>query len=72
MEMKNKNTFVQKNGMEIEEGIVYRSHVGDLVKVLSISNETNTVKIYNVSDSCHTWRRIHSAIKDNKFCSRIQ
>jgi mRNA-degrading endonuclease RelE of RelBE toxin-antitoxin system len=69
--MKNNNTFVQNNGMEIQEGIVYRSHVGDLVKVLSINNDTNTVKIYNVSDSCHTWCRIDSAIKDNKFRSQI-
>jgi len=61
------NMFVQKNGMEIKEGKLYRSLVGDLVKVLTIKKETNTFKVYNVSESCHTWCRIDSAITDNKF-----
>ncbi len=70
MEMKN-NTFVQANGMEIKENTVYRSHVGDLVKVMTIDVSKNEMHCYNISDSCNSWHRISSAIKDNKFRSRI-
>jgi len=70
MNMKN-NTFVQKNGMEIKENIVYRSHVGDLVKVMAIDVSKNEMHCYNISDSCNSWHRISSAIKDNKFRSQI-
>ena len=64
--------FTQENGFVVEEGKNYRSHVGDLVKVLTISLETNTVKLYNISESCKTWSRIDSAIKDNKFKSEMK
>ena len=59
--------FTQENGFVVNEGTNYRSYVGDLVKVLKIDLANNTVKIYNISDSCHSWHRIDSAIKDNKF-----
>ena len=63
--------FTQKNGMEIKEGGTYRSVVGDLVRVLQIDQENNRVKCYNISDSCHSWHRIDSAIKDNKFRTEV-
>jgi mRNA-degrading endonuclease RelE of RelBE toxin-antitoxin system len=63
--------FEQTNGLKIEEGSTYRSHVGDLVKILSIDKETNMLKVYNISESCHTWHRIDSAIKDNKFKDKV-
>jgi hypothetical protein len=69
--MENKNTFVQKNGMVISEGKVYRSHAGDLVKVLNINLEIDQVKVYNISDSCHSWHRICRAITDNKFKTEV-
>ncbi|HPI81971.1 MAG TPA: hypothetical protein PK122_01950 [Candidatus Paceibacterota bacterium] len=64
--MKN-NTFVQENGMKIEEGKKYRSLVGDLILVKEINVEKNEMKCYNISESCNSWHRISSAIKDNKF-----
>jgi hypothetical protein len=63
--------FTQKNGLEIKEGKTYRSHVGDLVKILNIDKEANQMKVYNISDSCHSWHRIDSAIKDNKFKAEV-
>lgn len=66
-----KNTFIQKNGMEIEEGKIYRSLVGDLVKVISINHERNELHCYNISESCNSWHRISAAIKDNKFRHKV-
>ena len=63
--------FEQQNGLQIEEGITYRSHVGDLVKILSIHEKANQMKVYNISESCHSWHRVDSAIKDNKFKDKI-
>jgi len=63
--------FEQINGLKIEEGSTYRSHVGDLVKILSIDQKSNQMKVYNISESCHTWHRIDSAIKDNKFKDKV-
>lgn len=63
--------ITQKNGLEIKEGKTYRSHVGDLVKILNIDNSSNQMKVYNISESCHTWHRIDSAIKDNKFKAEV-
>lgn len=59
--------FTQENGMEITEGSTYRSHVGDLVKVMDIDLKNNTMKCFNISDSANAWHRIDSAIIDNKF-----
>lgn len=61
------NSFTQENGMLIEEGNLYRSAVGDLVKVTTIDTVINSLKVYNISESCRTWCRIDAAIKDNKF-----
>lgn len=68
--MKN-NTFVQENGMVIEEGKKYRSLVRDLVWVKEINLEKNEMHCYNISESCNSWHRISSAIKDNKFRSQV-
>lgn len=63
--------FTQENGLQIKEGKTYRSHVGDLVKVLTIDKERNQMKVYNISESCHSWHRIDSATKDNKFKEEV-
>ena len=65
--MNKKNTFVQENGLEIEENKNYLTLVGDLVKVIKIDLNRDQVHCYNISDSCNSWHRISSAIKDNKF-----
>jgi len=59
--------FIQKNGMQINENEIYRSVVGDLVKILKIDLKENRLHCYNISNSCNSWHRIDSAIKDNKF-----
>lgn len=64
------NTFTQENGLVIEEGKNYNSHVGDMVKVKKIDVENNQLVVYNISESCNSWHRIDSAIRDNKFKSR--
>jgi len=61
------NMFTQNNGLQIKEGKIYRSHVGDLVKVLEIDLEKKQMKCYNISDSANAWHRVDAAIKDNKF-----
>lgn len=63
--------IIQRNGMEIHEGKTYRSHVGDLVKIIKIDKESNQMKVYNISESCHVWHRVDAAIKDNKFTEQI-
>ena len=62
--------FKQNNGLIIEEQKMYLSIVGDLIKILEIDKINNRLKIYNISDSCSSYHRIDSAIKDNKFVSR--
>ena len=61
------NVFEQDNGLVIEVGQNYRTHVGDLVKVKSIDVKKNQLVVTNISDQCTSWHRIDSAIKDNKF-----
>ena len=63
--------FEQENGLKIEEGNTYHSHVADLVKILNIDEKLNQMKVYNISESCHSWHRVDSAIKDNKFKDKI-
>jgi len=61
------NEFTQNNGITIKEGRNYTSHVGDLVKVMKIEVDKNTLICYNISEHCKSWHRIDSAITDNKF-----
>ena len=63
--------FTQNNGMEIKIGKIYRSCVGDLVKVLEIDMDKLIMKCYNISDSATGYHRIDSAIKDNKFREEV-
>jgi hypothetical protein len=66
------NTFVQENGMVIEEERVYKSIAGDLVKVVKIDLERNEMHCYNISESCNSWHNIRCAIKDSKFRQLIK
>jgi hypothetical protein len=69
--MESKNTFMQENGMEIAENRVYRSCAGDLVKILNIHHDRDQMKVYNISESCHSWHMISRAIRENKFRSEV-
>jgi len=61
--------FTQKNGLVIKENKLYLSVVGDLIKVQQIDKINNRLKCFNVSESCTSYHRIDTAIKDNKFTS---
>jgi hypothetical protein len=63
-------TFKQINGLEIKEGALYLSIVGDLIKITKINKHQNQLVCFNVSESCTSYHRIDSAIKDNKFVSK--
>jgi hypothetical protein len=63
--------FTQKNGLVVKEGKIYRSHVGDLVKVIQIDMEKLSMKCFNISEAANAWHRIDSAIKDNKFKEEV-
>jgi len=66
------NTFTQKNGMTIEVGHIYRTVVGELVRVDVIDLDRMEVKVFNISISGNSFHRIDSAIKDNKFIEFIR
>jgi hypothetical protein len=61
------NKYTQKNGMEIEEGRLYLTVVGDLVRVETINLNENKLICKNITDSCKSHHRLDAAIKDNKF-----
>lgn len=66
-----KEKFTQKNDLVIEEGKVYTSIVGDMVKVEKIDIPENRMVCYNLSEKCRSWHRIDAAITDNKFSSQV-
>jgi hypothetical protein len=70
--MTKKKSFIQKNGLEIFEGRLYMSHVGDLVKIKSFDEEKDEVQCYNVSESCNSWHMLSRALKENKFRSAVR
>lgn len=63
--------FEQNNGIQVEEGKIYRSVVGELVKVLEIDLDKNQMKCFNISEACTSYHRIDAAKKDNKFRAKI-
>lgn len=63
--------FTQDNGLEIKEGKIYRSHVGDLVKILTVDMSKLQMKCYNISENANAWHRVDAAITDNKFTEEI-
>ena len=63
--------FTQNNGLEIKEGKIYRSHVGDLVKIIEIDMKNLSMKCFNISEAANAWHRVDSAIKDNKFKEEV-
>lgn len=57
--------------LKIEIGGVYRTHVGDLVKIISINKEKDEVWIYNISENANQWVSLSKAI-EHKFRSRVR
>lgn len=56
--------------LKIEVGGVYRTHVGDLVKIVAINKERDEVHIYNISEGANQWVSLSRAI-EHKFRSRV-
>ena len=56
--------------LEIVKGGVYRTHVGDLVKILDIDESRDMLCIFNISDSAKQWVSLCRA-KKFKLRSRI-
>jgi|GEM_PF-2185266 mRNA-degrading endonuclease RelE of RelBE toxin-antitoxin system len=57
--------------LKIEIGGVYRTHVGDLVKIVSINKEKDEIWIYNISENANQWVSLSKAI-EHKFRSRVR
>jgi len=57
--------------LKIEIGGVYRTHVGDLVKIASINKEKDEIWIYNISENANQWVSLSKAI-EHKFRSRVR
>lgn len=56
---------------EIEINGVYKSHVGDLIKVLEIDKSNDRIHLYNISDGANQWVSFSRALK-HKFRSRVK
>jgi mRNA-degrading endonuclease RelE of RelBE toxin-antitoxin system len=57
--------------IKIEVGGLYKTHVGDLVKIMEIKEKEDTVHLYNISESANQWVSLSKA-KEFKFRSRIR
>ena len=57
--------------LKSEIGGVYRTHVGDLVKIVSINKEKDEIWIYNISENANQWVSLSKAI-EHKFRSRVR
>lgn len=57
--------------LKIEVGGLYKSHVGELIKVMEIRENEDMVHIFNVSESANQWVS-YSRAKKFKFKSRIR
>jgi hypothetical protein len=48
---------------KIEANEVYRTHVGDLVKIMDIDKENDRLHIFNISDGAGQWVSLSRALK---------
>jgi mRNA-degrading endonuclease RelE of RelBE toxin-antitoxin system len=56
--------------LKIEVGGVYKTHVGDLVKIVEIDKPNDRVHLLNISDHANQWVSLSRAIQ-HKFKSKI-
>ena len=61
--MENEKPKIEING-------VYKTHVGDLVKIIDIDTPNDRVHIFNISDSANQWVSLSRAI-EHKFKTKI-
>jgi mRNA-degrading endonuclease RelE of RelBE toxin-antitoxin system len=55
----------------IEVNEVYKTHVGDLVKIMEIDKPNNRVHLFNISDGANQWVSLSNAL-EHKFIMRIK
>jgi mRNA-degrading endonuclease RelE of RelBE toxin-antitoxin system len=56
--------------LKIEVNGTYKTHVGELVKILDIDEPNDRIHIYNISESASQWVS-YSRAKKFKFRTRI-
>ena len=56
---------------KVEVNEVYRTHVGDLVKIISIDKPNDRVHIFNISDGANQWVSLSRALV-HKFKTRVK
>ena len=56
--------------LELRVNGVYKTHVGDLVKILSIDEKNDRLHLFNISDSAKQWVNLTLA-KKYKLKSRV-
>lgn len=52
---------MEKNKLEV--GGVYKTHVGDLVKVISFDNDSDRLHLFNISDGSNQWVSLSRALE---------
>jgi mRNA-degrading endonuclease RelE of RelBE toxin-antitoxin system len=56
--------------LKIEIGGVYRTHVGDLVKIMDINKDIDQIHIFNISEGSNQWVSLSRAM-EHKFKTRV-
>ena len=49
--------------LKIEVGGIYKTHVGDLVKIISVDKPNDRIHIFNISDGANQHVSLSGAIK---------
>ena len=57
--------------MKIEINGVYKTHVGDLVKVVEIDKPNDRIHLYNISDGANQWVSLSRALV-HKIRTRVK
>lgn len=57
--------------VKIEINGVYKTHVGDLVKIMEIDKPNDRIHLYNISDGANQWVSLSRALT-HKIRSRVR
>ena len=57
--------------VKIEINGVYKTHVGDLVKIMEIDKPNDRIHLYNISDGANQWVSLSRAL-EHKIRSRVR
>jgi mRNA-degrading endonuclease RelE of RelBE toxin-antitoxin system len=56
---------------KIEINGVYKTHVGDLVKIMEIDKANDRIHLYNISDGANQWVSLSRAL-EHKIKARVR